>query len=61
MSFWHGTPHGRLPFSGHSSTRTRGMVRMISPVQKPWHLERRASSEIVALATADSSLTEIAP
>ena len=37
------------------------MVRMISPVQKPRHLERRATSEIVALATADSSLTEIAP
>jgi hypothetical protein len=42
------------------------MLRMISPVQKPWNLERRASSErasseIVALATADSSLTEIAP
>jgi hypothetical protein len=47
------------------------MVRMISPVQKPWHPERRASSErasserasseIVALATADSGLTEIAP
>jgi hypothetical protein len=34
---------------------------MISPVQKPWHLDRRAALETVALATAAIGLIEIAP
>jgi hypothetical protein len=61
ISFWHGTPHGYLPFGGHSFTRTQRVLRMISPVQKPRHLDRRPALETVALATAASGLTEIAP